>query len=60
MFCVTEEGNTGDLMQPWVRERILSQLVCRSPIMSKRDKMKVGSVCHVPQPWEALWEKDNL
>lgn len=55
LFCVIEEGDTGESVQPWVRERIQSQLVCRSPVMSKRDKMKVCSVCHVPQPLEALW-----
>lgn len=60
LFCAIEEGDTADSTPPWVRERSLSQLVCHSPVMSKRDKMKVGSVCHVLQPWEALWEKDNL
>ncbi len=60
LFCVIEEGDADEPVQPWVRERIQSQLVCRSPVMSKRDKMKVCSVCHVPQPWEALLRKDNL
>lgn len=43
----------------WERESSHSWCIAR-PIMSKRDKMKVWSVCHVPQPWEALWGKGNL
>lgn len=51
LFCVIEEGDAGESVQPWVRERIQSQLVCRSTIMSKRDKMKVcvaSATCHSP------------
>ena len=59
-FVWLRRETRGESLQPWVGERIQSQLACRSPVMSKRDKMKVCSVRHVPQPWEALWRKDDL
>lgn len=53
-FCVIEEGKPGQSILPRVRARILSQPACRSPVMRKRDAMKVSGVGHVPQPWEAI------
>lgn len=60
LFCVIEEGDAGESVQPWVREGIQPQLVCCSPIMSKRDKMKVCSVCHVLQPWKGTLRKGQI
>lgn len=60
LFCVIEEGDAAEAPQPQVRGRIQPQLLCCSPIMNKRDKIKRCSVCHVPQPWKALWPEEQF